>query len=437
MRRISALGLGAATALLPTLAHAQDGLQDAADSGDTAWLLISSVLVLLMALPGLALFYGGRVRAKNVLSIWVQVGAVVAAVSLLWIVCGYTLAFGHVTSGWLGAGNAWMLLDLGNVRENTLVPESGFALFQLAAAALAPALMVGGWAGRARLGWVAVFCAVWSLAVYAPVAHWVWGGGWLQATLGTLDFAGGIAIHTAAGVSALVAAALLGKRHGFAKAPLLPHSPALTMAGAALLWAGWFGLSGGAALAANDDAAVAIVNTHIAACMAALAWLGIERLTTGKPSGTGFATGALAGLVTVSPAAGFISPGAALVLGLVAAGLCHPALRLVRRRLEIDDSLGVFALHGVGGIAGSLLVALFVSPALGGTGYPEGATMLSQFAAQAVGVGVVAVWAAVATTVIAVAVSLAFPMRVGEDDERKGLDIASHGERAWDFDQAA
>ena len=294
--------------------------------------------------------------------------------------------------------------------------------------------MVGAWVDRARFGWVVAFCALWSLAVYAPVAHWVWGGGWLATAMGTLDFAGGIVVHTTAGVSALVAAILLGKRQGFPRTLMLPHSPSLTMAGAALLWVGWFGFNGGSALAANDDAAVAIINTHTAACMAALAWIAIERFTVGKPTSVGFATGAVAGLATVTPAAGFISPGSAMLLGVVAAGVCYPMILLVKQRLKIDDSLDVFAVHGVGGIIGSILLAVFISPSFGGTGYAEGKTMVSQLAAQLVGVGVVAIWSAVVSAVLAVVVSLVFPMRVSEDDEREGLDLSSHGERAWEFD---
>jgi Amt family ammonium transporter len=314
------------------------------------------------------------------------------------------------------------------------VPESSFALFQMMFAAITPALMVGAWVDRARFGWVVAFCALWSLVVYAPVAHWVWGGGWLSAKLGTLDFAGGIVVHTTAGISALVAAVLLGKRQGFPKTLMLPHSPALTMVGAGLLWVGWFGFNGGSAVTANDDAAMAIINTHMGACAAALVWLLVEKFTVGKPTSVGFATGAVAGLATVTPAAGFISPGAALLFGVAATAACYPMIQLVKKRLQIDDSLDVFAVHGVGGMIGSLLLAIFISPTLGGSGYAEGKTMLSQLAAQAVGVGAVAIWSAIATGVIAVGVSLFFPMRVGEDEEREGLDITSHGERAWELD---
>lgn len=436
MRKASA-GLFAALALaLPALAHAQgaEGAVDVADSGDTAWILTSSALVLLMTLPGLSLFYGGLVRAKNFLSVMLQCGAVAAAASLLWIMVGYTLAFGEAGAGWLGAGNAWMLINLGNVRSGYAISESTFALFQMCFAAITPALMVGAWVDRARFGWVMGFCALWSLIVYAPAAHWIWGGGWLATKLGTLDFAGGIVVHTTAGVSALVVALLLGKRQGFPKTLMLPHSPSLTMLGAGLLWVGWFGFNGGSAVAANDDAATAIINTHTAAAAAALVWILIERFVVGKATSVGFATGAIAGLATVTPAAGMISPGAALLFGAIAAGVCFPMIQLVKQKLEIDDSLDVFAVHGIGGMTGSILLAVFLSPSLGGTGYAEGMTMLSQLGGQVVGVGVVAVWSIFASVVIALAVSLIVPMRVSEDEEREGLDISSHGERAWEMD---
>lgn len=431
------LGLALAGALLAgsSPALAQTVAEATVDTGDTAWILTSSALVLLMTMPGLALFYGGLVRAKNFLSVLVQVGAIAAIASTLWIMAGYTLAFGEVTNGWLGAGNAWMLIGTeGLMRGELTISERTFALFQLTFAAITPALMAGAWVDRARFGWVVGFCALWGLVVYAPVAHWVWGNGWLATSMGTLDFAGGIVVHTTAGVSALVAALLLGRRQGFPKTLMLPHSPSLTMAGAALLWVGWFGFNGGSALAASDDAASAILNTHVAASVAALVWLLIERFTVGKPTSVGFATGAIAGLATVTPAAGFISPGSAMLFGAIAAGVCYPMIQLVKQKLKIDDSLDVFAVHGVGGMVGSLLLAVFMSPSLGGSGYAEGVGMINQLAAQAVGVGVVALYSAIASAVIAVVVSLAFPMRVSEDAEREGLDITSHGERAWELD---
>jgi len=429
-----ALGVGILLLAMPTMAMAQEGQIDVADTGDTAWILVSAALVLMMTMPGLSLFYGGLVRAKNFLSVLLQCGAVAGIASILWILIGYTLAFGEVSSGWLGGSNAWMLIDMGNVREGLTIPESSFALFQMTFAAITPALMVGAWVDRARFGWVVGFCALWGLIVYAPVAHWVWGGGWLSSAFGTLDFAGGIVVHTTAGISALVAAMLLGKRDGFPRTIMLPHSPSLTMAGAALLWVGWFGFNGGSALAANDDAASAIINTHVAAATAALVWILIEHVKLGKPTSVGFATGAIAGLATVTPAAGFISPGAAILFGALASVICYAAIQLVKQKLEIDDSLDVFAVHGMGGITGTLLLAFFLSSDLGGTGYAEGMTMGSQFIAQLVGVGSVLVWSAVGTVIIALMVSVVFPMRVNEETEREGLDIASHGERAWELD---
>ena len=414
-------------------AAAQSTLQAAGDTGDTAWILTSSALVLLMTLPGLALFYGGLVRAKNFLSVTLQVAAVASIASLLWIVVGYTLAFGDVGTGWLGNGRAWMLNNLGNVREGLAVPESTFALFQMTFAAITPALMVGAWVDRARFSWVIAFCALWGLVVYAPVAHWIWGGGWL-AELGVLDFAGGLVVHTTAGVSALVIALLLGRREGFPKSALLPHAPGLTMLGAMLLWVGWFGFNGGSALAATDDASAAIINTHVAAATAALVWILVERITFGKPTSVGFATGAIAGLATITPAAGFVGPGAAILLGIAGSLVCYAMIQLVKIRLHIDDSLDVFAVHGVGGMVGSLLLGILMAPVFGGTGYAESMAMGSMLGAQALGIVVVAVFSAVATALLALGLNLILPMRVSEEDEVQGLDITSHGERGWEFD---
>ncbi|WP_417590691.1 ammonium transporter [Parasphingorhabdus sp.] len=408
-------------------------IADVANSGDTAWILTSSALVLLMTLPGLALFYGGLVRAKNFLSVLIQCMAVAGICSVLWIVVGYTLAFGGVTNGFLGNGLNWMLGNLGNVREGTAVPESAFAMFQMTFAVITPALMIGAWVERARFGWVVAFCALWLLVVYAPVAHWVWGGGWLS-QLGVLDFAGGIVVHTTAGVSALVVAIMLGKRLGWPRTLMLPHSPALTVAGAAMLWVGWFGFNGGSALTATDDAAAAIINTHIAASMAALVWILIEKFKVGKPTAVGVATGAIAGLATITPAAGFVGPGASIIIGAAASTVCFMAVGLVKNGFKIDDSLDVFAVHGIGGILGSLMLALFIGTGFGGTGYSEGMAFGSQFVAQLIGVGAVAIWSAVATAILGFGISFILPMRVSEDDERDGLDISNHGERAWDFD---
>jgi ammonium transporter, Amt family len=434
MRKLIAMAAAGGALILPLLARAQDAdiaSLDAADSGDTAWAMAASVLVLIMALPGLTLFYGARASAKNFLSVAAQIGAIAAICSLLWVVAGYTIAFGGVTNGWLGSGNAWMLIDLGNVRGGTAVPESAFVLFHMTLAVFAAALMVGAWTGRAHFAWVTLFSALWSLMVYAPVAHWIWGGGWLASRLGTLDYAGGLVIHTAAGVSGLVAALLMGKRQGFPATSAPAHAPGLAMAGAALLWAGWLGLAGGAAMTATDDAAAAMINTHVAACAAALLWLVIERFAAGKASATGFATGAIAGLAAASPAATYIAPGAAWVIGAAAALVCYPMMIVIRRSLAIDDALGVFAVHGVGGMAGAVLLAVFIDPSLGGTGYGPGMGLVPQLVAQVAGIGVVAAWSAIGTVVAALMVSTVIPMRVTEDTEIEGLDITTHGEHAW------
>ena len=434
---VKSLGLLLTTGLAASPLYAQQAIDpataDVANSGDTAWILTSSALVLLMTLPGLALFYGGLVRSKNFLSVLIQCMAVTGISSVLWIIVGYTLAFGQVTNGFLGNGLNWMFGNLGNVREGTAIPESTFALFQMTFAVITPALMIGAWVERARFGWVVAFSALWLLAVYAPVTHWVWGGGWLS-NLGVLDFAGGIVVHTTAGVSALVVAIMLGKRMGWPKTLMLPHSPALTVAGAAMLWVGWFGFNGGSALTATDDASAAIINTHVAASVAALVWILIEKFKVGKPTAVGVATGAIAGLATITPAAGFVGPGASIIIGALASIVCFMAVGLVKNGFKIDDSLDVFAVHGVGGILGSLLLALFISEGFGGTGYDEGMAFGSQFVAQLIGVGAVAIWSAVVTAILGFGISFILPMRVSEDDERDGLDISNHGERAWDLD---
>jgi Amt family ammonium transporter len=309
-----------------------------------------------------------------------------------------------------------------------------FGLFQMTFAIITPALIVGAWVERARFGWVVAFSALWSLLVYVPVTRWVWGNGFL-AEQGVIDFAGGIVVHTTAGVSALVIALMLGKRIGFPKTLMLPHSPALTVAGAGLLWVGWFGFNGGSALAANDDgAATAIIVTHLAASVAALVWLLLEKMKVGKATAVGFATGAIAGLATITPAAGSVGPLGAIVLGALAGLVCFYAVHIVKGRLQIDDSLDVFAVHGVGGIIGSILLAILAAPLFGGNGYAEGMGMGSQLWAQIKGVGIVGVYSAVVTLIVGYMVSMIFPMRVSEEEERDGLDISSHGERAWDLD---
>ena len=402
-----------------------------ADSGDSAWVLTASALVLLMALPGLGLFYGGLVRARNILSVLMHCIVITCIVSLIWAIAGYSLTFGE-GSAWLGGLGNLGLANLAEVRDGTTISEGVFALFQMTFAVITPALIVGSFVERVRFGWVVAFTALWSLLVYVPVARWIWGGGWL-AELGALDFAGGVVVHTTAGIAALIVALLLGKRKSFAK-PVLPHSPALTMVGAGLLWVGWFGFNGGSSLAAGADAAGAIMNTHLAACAAGLVWILVERIKIGKSTSIGLVTGAIAGLATVTPAAGFIGPVGAILLGSIGSLAAFAAVLLIKQSFKIDDSLDVFAVHGVGGIVGSLLFPLFVLSAFGGPGFDEGVTLGRQFAAQGVAVGVTILWTAALTAIIALMVSMIIPMRVDDEAEHDGLDISSHGERGWDFD---
>jgi ammonium transporter, Amt family len=422
-----ALGLG----LLATPAFAQPEV--ISDSGDSAWVLTASALVLLMTLPGLALFYGGLVRARNVLSIFMQCFIITCVVSLLWAVCGYSMVFG-AGSPWIGGLGNLFLANLADLREETTLPESIFVLYQMTFAIITPALVIGAFVERIRFGWVVVFSLLWTLLVYIPVAHWVWGGGWISERLGALDFAGGIVVHTTAGVAALMLAWMLGPRQGFNKTLIPPHSPTLTMVGGGLLWVGWFGFNGGSALSAGDGAASAILNTHLAACAAAITWLLIERAKIGKATSIGVVTGAVAGLATITPAAGYIGPMGAIILGSIAGLVCFGMVLLVKQKLKIDDSLDVFAVHGVGGMLGSIAFPLLILPVLGGPGYEEGATLGGQLMGQVLAVGAVAAWTALLTWLIAFIVSYAIPMRVSEEAEHDGLDLTSHGERGWELD---
>lgn len=413
----------------PALAQSEIAV---ADTGDTAWILTASALVLMMTLPGLALFYAGLVRVRNVLSVFMHCFAIAGIASLFWAIAGYSLVFSDGFS-WIGGLANVGLANMADIRDGTTLSEPTFALFQMTFAVITPALMVGAFVERVRFGWLVPFTLLWILAVYVPAARWVWGGGWL-AQLGTLDFAGGIVVHTTAGVSALVLAILIGKRQGFGHSLILPHSPALTLTGAGMLWVGWFGFNGGSALGASADAALAVLNTHLAASAASLGWIALERIKLGKPTTVGIATGAIAGLATVTPAAGQIGALGAIGLGVLASIVCFYAVGLIRNRIGIDDSLDVFAVHGVGGILGSILLAPLAMTQFGGVGYAEDGGMGWQLLAQLVGVGAVAFWSALCTLGLAMVVSLFVPMRVSADAEREGLDLASHAERGWDLD---
>jgi ammonium transporter, Amt family len=355
------------------------------NAGDTAWLLTATTLVLFMTLPGLALFYGGLVRVPNVLSVLMHCFAIACLVSILWLICAYSLAFAPGTP-WLGGLSKIFLNGVGRqtLAPNTTVPETVFFMFQMTFAIITPALIVGAFVERMKFESVLLFSGLWLLVVYVPVAHWVWGGGWLN-TMGIMDFAGGLVVHLSAGASALVVAVLLGPRTGFPGDLKPPHAPWMTMVGASMLWVGWFGFNAGSALTAGGDAGMAMTATHISAATASLVWVAIEWSKFRKPSLVGMVTGAIAGLATITPASGFVGPGSALVIGLIGGAACYFVVSIVKQRFKIDDSLDVFAVHGIGGVTGILLTAICVDAALGGAGLPEGRSMSYQFAVQLLG----------------------------------------------------
>jgi Amt family ammonium transporter len=357
--------------------------------------------------------------------------AICCVVSLLWIAVGYGLAFGD-GGPLLGSLHKAFLAHLGDKVLPGGLPENVYALFQMTFAVITPALIIGAFPERVRFPFVLLFSAGWALVVYVPVAHWVWGGGWL-ATRGTLDFAGGIVVHTTAGISALVAAILIGKRQGFPHHLVPPHNPGLTMVGASMLWFGWFGFNGGSALAANQTAGAAILATHIAASTAGLVWMGLEWIKIGKPTSVGIVTGAVAGLATITPASGYVGPAGAIAIGAAGAALCFFAVLHVKGRLRIDDSLDVFAVHGVGGMLGSLLVSLFVLRELGGVGLAAAMTFPKQLGIQALAVAATALWSALATFALVQALRAVTGLRVSDEQEYDGLDISAHGERGYDF----
>ena len=414
----TSLFIGLALALAPALAHAQaEAAEAVVDSGDTAFVLGAGLLALAMIVPGVVLAVGGQVRARAFAALATEVGAIAAAVSLLWVLVDYTLAFGAVSNGWLGGGNAWMLIDLANVRGDSAVPEVVFVLLQLGFAVLAGTLLTGAWAERGNLAWIVPFAGLWSILVYAPLAHWIWGGGWLAARLGTVDYGGALVVHGAVGVSALVITLLLGRRARFAGAETAPgHAPALALAGTGMIWIALMALTAGATLAASDDAGSALINLQAAAAAGALVWLLIDAITLGRPSPTGLTSGALAGLVAASAAAQAMAPGAAMVAGVVGALAAWSAARLLRAAL-IDDAVGLVAVHGVGGLAGAMLAAPLIAGTLGGGGYAHGMGPVRQVIAQAIGAGVVVAWSAIGTAIAALMVAMVVPMRISEAAE--------------------
>ncbi len=404
------------------------------DAANTAWMITASVLVLFMTLPGLALFYAGLVRTKNVLSVLMQCFAITCVVTLAWVVVAYSVAFGDG-----GAANAWWgglsKSFLSGVEVNTVkgtIPETVFAMFQLTFAIITPALVIGAYAERVRFSGMLLFTLLWLLLVYAPIAHWVWGDGWL-AKMGLMDFAGGTVVHLNAGMAALVAALVLGRRRGFPDTPMPPHNLTMTVAGASMLWVGWFGFNAGSALAADGAAGMAMLVTHIGAATGAFAWMLCEWTRYGKPSVLGIVTGMVAGLGTITPASGFVGPLGALAIGAAAGVLCFLATSYMKRKLRVDDSLDVFPVHGVGGVLGTALTGVFAATAFGGVGYPEGQTMGGQVLVQLAGIAAVGLWSAVITYVLLKVSDALVGMRVTSEEETEGLDTVLHNEGGYNL----
>jgi ammonium transporter, Amt family len=401
------------------------------DAANTAWMLTSSVLVLFMTLPGLALFYAGLTRAKNVLSVLMQCFAITCVVTLAWVAVGYSIAFGDGNAFWGGLGKSLLAgIDVKTVKGS--IPETVFAMYQMTFAIITPALVVGAYAERVKFSGMLVFSLLWLLIVYCPVAHWVWGDGWLQ-KMGLMDFAGGTVVHLNAGMAALVCALVLGRRRGFPETAMPPHNMTMVVTGAAMLWVGWFGFNAGSALAADGAAGMAMLVTHIGAATGALAWMLCEWVRYQKPSVLGIVTGMVAGLGTITPASGFVGPLGAIAIGGAAGIVCFFATNYMKRALNIDDSLDVFPVHGVGGILGTLLTGVFVAAAFGGIGYPDKMDMGGQLAVQLYGVLAVGAWSAVLTYALLKLCDLVLGMRVAPDEETEGLDTALHNEKGYNL----
>lgn len=408
-------------------------------SADTAWLLTATALVLFMTIPGLSLFYGGLVRVRNVLSVLMQCFALTALMSLVWFVAGYTIAFGSagVEQGpWIGDFGNLFLAQIAMDGVNGSIPDTLFVMFQMTFAIITPALIVGAFAERMRFSAMLIFSTAWLLLVYAPVCHWVWGGGWLGA-MGVQDFAGGTVVHITAAVAALVAALMMGPRRGFGSVAMPPHNLTLTVTGAGMLWVGWFGFNAGSAVAADQSAAMAMLVTHLSAACGSLAWMAMEWIRHGKPSVLGIVTGMVAGLGTITPASGSVGPAAAVVIGLSAGIVCYFATITLKNKLKIDDSLDVFPVHGVGGMLGMMMAGVFCSPSLGlfsGNGFSDGiSTIGGQLVVQATGVVATFVYTAVASWVLFKIVDLLVGLRVDDEEETIGLDLVLHDERGYDL----
>jgi Amt family ammonium transporter len=426
------------TTLLVTLLL-QAPLAVAAEPGtlnpaDTAWMLTSSVLVLFMTLPGLALFYAGLVRAKNVLSVLMQCFAITCVVTLAWVVVAYSLAFGDggAANAWYGGFGKSFLAGIDAATVKGSIPETVFSMFQLTFAIITPALVLGAYAERVKFSGMLLFSLLWLLFVYAPIAHWVWGDGWLM-KMGIMDFAGGTVVHLNAGMAALVAALVLGARRGFPDTAMPPHNLTITVAGASMLWVGWFGFNAGSALTSGGAAGMAMIVTHIGAATGAFTWMVCEWIRYGKPSVLGIVTGMVAGLGTITPASGFVGPIGALVIGAAAGSLCFFATNFMKRSLKVDDSLDVFPVHGVGGALGTTLTGVFVWSAFGGMGYPEGQTMGGQILVQLAGVLATAVWSGVVTWVLLKIVNAVVGFRVAAEEETEGLDTVLHNEKGYNL----
>ena len=412
-------------ALFSTTAAAQD-----LNQANTAWILTSTALVLFMTIPGLSLFYAGLVRSKNVLSVLMQCFAITCAASIVWLLVGYSLAFGE-GNAFIGDASRFFFAGMGEDSMAGDIPETLFAMFQMTFAIITPALIVGAFAERMRFSAMLLFSVAWIVLVYAPVCHWVWGGGWLG-NMGLLDFAGGTVVHITAGVAALVAALVIGKRNGFPTQPLLPHNLTMTVTGAGMLWVGWFGFNAGSALAANGDASMAMLVTHISAAAGSLAWMTMEWIRFGKPSVLGIVTGMVAGLGTITPASGYVGPGGALIIGISAGVVCYYATQAIKQKFHIDDSLDVFPVHGVGGILGTLLASIFASDQLGlFSGQGLDVSIGAQLGVQFTGVLATFAYTAVVTFVLLKLVNLVTPLRVDPESETQGLDIRLHNEQGY------